>query len=423
MHVVVIGSTGLVGSRLAARLRSDGHRVTGASRGATGESHIKADLGAASAQDWARWLKGVDAVVNCAGALQDAPDQSLASVHAEGLRRLCEGMRGAGVSRLIHISAVGASAQGPSAFSRSKASGEQIVSASHLDWVILRPAVIFDRAAYGGSALLRGAAALPVQPVLPDTGDLQIVALDDVIETIVRALKDRAINRVAIDLVGPQRLSFNATVARLRTWLGREPAPLWRVPAGLAQLGYWLGDMAGGLGWKSPVRSNAKAEILRGATGDPAAWSAATGLKPRALDRLLEEQPPSVQEQWFSNLYLLKPVMFVVFSLFWIGTGLIALGPGWEQGYGVVVAGGVPPAIAAVLVIGGAACDMLIGLAILYRPTSRYGLYAGLAISLIYFVIGTIVAPQLWSDPLGPMLKIWPIMALNLAMLAILRDR
>lgn len=397
--------------------------MTGASRGAAGDNHIKADLGTARAQDWAQWLKGADAVVNCAGALQDSPDQNLAAVHAEGLRRLCEGMRSAGVMRLIHISAVGASAQGPSEFSRSKALGEQIISSTALDWVILRPAVIFDRAAYGGSALLRGAAALPVQPVLPETGDLQIVALDDVIETIARALKDRAINRVAIDLVGPQRLSFNETVARLRKWLGRKPAPLWHVPAVFARLGYWLGDIAGGLGWKSPVRSNAKAEILRGATGDATPWAAATGFKPRSLDRLLEEQPASVQEQWFSNLYLLKPVMFVVFSLFWIGTGLIALGPGWEQGYGVVVAGGVPPALATLLVIGGAICDMLIGLAILYRPTSRYGLYAGLAISVIYFVVGTIVAPQLWSDPLGPMLKIWPIMALNLAMLAILRDR
>ena len=46
-----------------------------------------------------------------------------------------------------------------------------------------------------------------------------------------------------------------------------------------------------------------------------------------------------------------------------------------------------------------------------------------LAISLTYAVIGTVLVPRLWADPLGPMLKIWPVMVLNLVALAILEDR
>jgi len=50
-------------------------------------------------------------------------------------------------------------------------------------------------------------------------------------------------------------------------------------------------------------------------------------------------------------------------------------------------------------------------------------LYAALLISVTYAIIGTILVPRLWIDPLGPMLKIWPVMMLNLVALAIVDDR
>jgi hypothetical protein len=74
-------------------------------------------------------------------------------------------------------------------------------------------------------------------------------------------------------------------------------------------------------------------------------------------------------------------------------------------------------------VIAGALADIIIGIAILCRPLSRYGLWAALIISLTYAVIGTALVPRLWSDPLGPMLKIWPVLMLNLVAMAIREDR
>jgi len=50
-------------------------------------------------------------------------------------------------------------------------------------------------------------------------------------------------------------------------------------------------------------------------------------------------------------------------------------------------------------------------------------LIAALALSLFYIVAGSILLPRLWIEPLGPMMKIWPILALNLVALAILEDR
>jgi DoxX-like family len=112
-----------------------------------------------------------------------------------------------------------------------------------------------------------------------------------------------------------------------------------------------------------------------------------------------------------------------VLVLFWVSTGLISLGPGWEHGMELMREGGVSERIGTLAVVSGALADIVIGLAIAYRPTTRYGLYAALTISIIYAIIGTILVPRLWSDPLGPMLKIWPVMVLHLVALGILEDR
>ncbi len=67
--------------------------------------------------------------------------------------------------------------------------------------------------------------------------------------------------------------------------------------------------------------------------------------------------------------------------------------------------------------------DIAIGVAIAFRRTTRLGLYAGFFISIAYAIIGSILVPRLWLDPLGPMLKIGPIMVLLLVALAIHEER
>ena len=52
-----------------------------------------------------------------------------------------------------------------------------------------------------------------------------------------------------------------------------------------------------------------------------------------------------------------------------------------------------------------------------------YGLVLALLVSVGYVVAGSLLLPSLWSDPLGPMMKVWPILALNLLCLAILDER
>jgi hypothetical protein len=145
-----------------------------------------------------------------------------------------------------------------------------------------------------------------------------------------------------------------------------------------------------------------------------------TGIAPSSLRRALRSYPATVQEKWYARLYLLKPVVFTAFSLFWIATAFMSLGPGWDIGIGLLNGGGITGGPAAATVIAGALADLIIGIGIAFRRTARPALYAAFALSLAYAVTGTVLVPRLWADPLGPMLKIWPVLALNLVALAIL---
>lgn len=423
MRILLVGGTGLIGSAIHARLSADGHECVLVSRhpAAPDTHHITLDVARTTdASKWKGILAGVDAVINAAGALQG---QDMQGVHVAGSAALYAACESAGVRRVILFSAIGSNRDARTDFSRTKRDGEAALMARDLDWVVLRPSVVVGRPAYGGSALLRGLASLPVLPIMPDTAAIQPVHLDDVVDTVLFFLQPGAPSRLALDLAGPRRMTFSDAVALFRSWLRWRPAYRLHLPSWAASAAYRAGDVAQMLGWATPVNSTAQAEMRRGATGDPEPWRQATGIVPRDLAAALASEPASVQERWFARLYALKPLIFGVFGLFWIVTGIISLGPGWEIGMSYVREGGLGESFAALTVVAGALADIVIGLAILWRPASLYGLRAALIISLTYVVIGTVLVPRLWADPLGPMLKIWPVLMLNLVAMAIREDR
>lgn len=427
-RILMLGATGFIGSAITARLAAEGASIIAVVR-PTGRLRVPAaksialDLrGAADPADWLPHLAGVDAVINCAGVLQDGARDSTHAVHEWAPAALIEACEIAGVKRFIHFSAMGADKEALSDFSATKGRIEKVLQGCELDWVILRPSVVVGRAAYGGSALFRGLAALPWLPRLDSARTVSVVQLDDVVETVVRLLRHEAPSRIAIDLAGPEPLTFEDIVARYRAWLGWRPARPVSLPGPLMSLACRLGDLAGHLGWRPPIRSTAWAEMRRGAAGDPAEWTAATGIEPRSLGDALRREPASVQERWFAQLYLLKPVAIGVFAFFWLLTGIVSLGPGYDIGTALMIEGGAGPLSGPVVIAGGLA-DLAVGLAILWRPTARWALWAALALTLTYIVAGTAILPRLWEEPLGPMMKVWPIIALNFVALAILEDR
>jgi uncharacterized protein YbjT (DUF2867 family) len=429
MRVLIVGATGLIGSAIAARLPAEGHQVVAISRTPSGKGYpaiewVSFDIAKATAPEhWTAVLEGVEALVNCAGILQDGPNGSTRAVHVAGPAALFRACEQQGVRRVVHLSAVGIDRETPTDFSRTKLWGDEALMARDLDWVILRPSVVFGSAAYGGSALMRGLAAWPILPVMPDTAPLQVVALEDLVETVLFFLRSDAPAKQVVEVVGPKTYRFEEFVQLLRSWMRWGPARLVRMPRWAADAVYRAGDFFAWFGWIPPVRTTARLEMTRGAVGDATRLTQITGVVPRAIEDVLARTPASVQERWFARLYLLKPFVIGVFALFWITTGIVSLGPGRERGIELVMDGGLGRGLATFLTLSGGLADLLIGLAMAFRKTCPPALYAAFGISIVYLTIGTVLVPWLWFDPLGPMLKIGPVMVFNLVALAMVDDR
>jgi uncharacterized protein YbjT (DUF2867 family) len=427
VKVAVVGATGLIGSAICARLAGEGHHVRGLVRRRDAKHPacveiVVMDMSEASEAEWIGALEGMDAVVNCVGALQDGAAENVSSVHVKGASALFAACVASGIRRVIHFSAIGVERAQPSEFSATKFAGDEALMASEVDWVILRPSVVLGAPVFGASALIRGLAALPWLPSMPNTAALQPVQLEDVVSTVVHFLRDESPSRVVLDLPGPEPFSMDELVAKHRAWMGWPVARRFVVPPWLASWLYRLGDLAGTLGWRPPVRSNAEKEMRRGATGDPAPWIATTGIVPTSLDAALRVRPATVQDRWFAGVYFIKPLIFSVLPFFWIMTGIISLTIGWDSGVELMVVGGAG-ALSGPSVIAGALADMIVGVLIAWRRIARLGLLSALALCGFYGIAGTILRPDLWAEPLGPLMKILPIVLLHLVALAILKER
>ena len=117
-----------------------------------------------------------------------------------------------GVRRIVQVSALGVDRGATTAFARTKLAGDQALMARDLEWVILRPSVVVGRQAYGGSALFRGLAALPIIPRMAGTGPLQVVQLDDLVRTVLFFLKPGAPSRITLEIVSSGRVQLDAFV-------------------------------------------------------------------------------------------------------------------------------------------------------------------------------------------------------------------
>lgn len=244
MRVLVTGAYGLIGAACLARLHHEGHEVIGAGRAVAAARRrypyarwIEADFRRlVTPEAWEPLLKSVDAVVNCVGAFQAGMRDDLRRAHVEAPRALfaaCERTR----IRIVHVSAVGADVSGVTEFMQGKGLAEQDLASRDFHWLILRPGVVLAPNVYGGTAMFRGLAAVPVvTPVVAAERTIQVVAIEDVTATVAWALGPAARLRQSFDLMHPQPLRLDSIVMATRAWLGFGEQPVWRLPRGLGRV-------------------------------------------------------------------------------------------------------------------------------------------------------------------------------------------
>ena len=287
---------------------------------------------------------------------------------------------------------------------------------------------MFAPAAYGGSGLLRSVAALPIAlPAFESGRPFRFVAVEDVAESVAvlaARWKPEHLRRATVwDLMHPEALTVGDVVGALRRWLGAEWPLRFTMPKFLLDLGAKAGDLSVSLGWAPPVRTTAIAEMRRGVEGDPQPWVEATGIKPRSLASVLRARPADVQEKWFARLYLIKALTIAGLVLFWCVSGLIAMTVAYPAAVAILTQHGISNGPAHAITIVSSLMDIAVGLAIAFRRTTRYGLVAGIVLSLGYMAGAVVLTPDLWFEPLGALVKTFPAIILMLVALAISDDR
>ena len=200
MRILLLGATGLIGGAVLRALLAAGHAVTAPGRDTEAAQRrwpeaiwLRHDLSQLTDPDsWTPILAGIDAVVNCAGALQDGARDDVAAVQRDAPIARFTACTRLGIGRIVQISAVGAEpvAEGP--FLRTKAEADAFLAAQPGPWIILRPGLVLAAQAYGGTALLRALAAFPLAIPLPlAEAPLQTVHVEDVADAVLAGLDGR----------------------------------------------------------------------------------------------------------------------------------------------------------------------------------------------------------------------------------------
>jgi uncharacterized protein YbjT (DUF2867 family) len=244
--VTLIGGGGFIGRYVAQELLAAGARLRIAQRDPREALFLKPLGGLGQIQfvaadvrkpgTIARAVAGADAVVNLAGSFSD-----LDGVVAGGARVVAAAAASAGVSSLVHISAIGADPESPAAYGRAKAAGEAAVSAAFPAATILRPATIFGREDAFVNRFAAMIARAPVVPVLRSGARFQPVYVADVAQAVKAALDDPAAGQT-LELGGPDVLTMGALIRWIAGAIGRDPAilELPDVVGGLIALGGFL---------------------------------------------------------------------------------------------------------------------------------------------------------------------------------------
>lgn len=383
---------------------------------------IEADLTTPQPDEiWQSRLESINAVINASGVLQSGARDNLEAVHHHAILALVRACETCGVKTFVQISSVGARLDATTEFLRSKARGDDSVSSSSLSWFIVRPGLVIGPNAYGGTALIRMLASVPlIQPIALGDAPIQTVSVKDLSTVVLDAIEGRLPEKKEFDLVEETTHSLREVVSEFRRWLGFGKARMeLKVPDVVLYVIARFADALGYLGWRSPLRSTTLRVLSEGVIGDPGRFAR---IDPRGLSNLqqtLRDLPSTLQERWFARLYLAMPGTLAVLALFWLLTGLIALLNLDES----IRSAGLSVNASKVVVISGALVDMSLGAAILYRPWSRTACWGMVTVTLLYIAFGSALRPDLWIDPLGPLLKAIPILMLTLIAALIVEDR
>jgi nucleoside-diphosphate-sugar epimerase len=419
--VLILGADGFIGRHLAFALRAAGWAVFAQARSterlaAMGFRTLVADLTDPAthvAAFWAPQLPHGTALVHAAGLLAGTEAQ-FAGVHRDAPHAALQAVQGLAVL----ISAVG-TAGADTPFARWRRETEKVF-AGH---TILRPGLFLGDTSFGGSSLLRAFAALPLRvPVVGDGNQpfnpIHAADLAAVVAECLTTPPGPGPNEGAWEIGGPETVTQSALAQGLRRWMGLSPVPTLHLPLRLAR----------GLGRRGeavrmgPVSATAVAQLQYGVLTDPAPLLQRLTTRPRGFTAFQTVRPAGTQDLWQARLYLLKPLIRLSLAILWLVSAALGffLSP---EAYLPRVVGIFQPETLVLLAQAGGLADLALGLALLRNWHPLPVAKAQIVLVLGYTAGLTFVAPALWLDPFGGLLKNLPILGLVLVHLALVEER
>jgi uncharacterized protein YbjT (DUF2867 family) len=194
MKIVVIGGTGLIGSRVVTQLKALGHEAIAASPN-TGANTITGEgLGEA--------LSGAQAVIDVANSPSFEADAALDFFTTSGENLLAAGAA-AGVTHHIALSVVGTDRLQSNGYFRAKLAQEELIKASPIPWTILRSTQFFP---FVAGIIQSGSAG---DEVHLSSAMVQPVAAEDVVEALVEIVLGQPLNNT-VEIAGPEAIRMDA---------------------------------------------------------------------------------------------------------------------------------------------------------------------------------------------------------------------
>ncbi|WP_395059680.1 complex I NDUFA9 subunit family protein [Polaromonas sp.] len=250
--ILILGGTGFVGRHLCEKLTQLQWRVSVPTRHETRAREIQMlpslDVVRADVHDetaLTRLVAGHDAVVNLVAILHGT-QASFERAHVELPQKIARACASTGVTRLVHVSALGADARNPDAapsmYLRSKGQGEVVLHQAGLALTMLRPSVIFGN---GDKFLNTFAQLQKIFPVIPLAGShalFQPVWVEDVASAIVHCLQDAHLHTTSgqtFEACGPDVYTLRQLVELAGRFSGINEGrgrPVLALPAALGRL-------------------------------------------------------------------------------------------------------------------------------------------------------------------------------------------
>ena len=254
--VALTGATGFIGRRLLAELPRRGFRVRVLLRRPT---EVALDCGSAIIGDLARpqnmaaALADVEAVIHSAGvahAMSGIPADDYRILNTEATIALARAAERARAKRFVFLSSIRAQV-GPAAvgvitearapeptdeYGKTKLAAEQGLADVGIDWVALRPALVYGPGVKGNVAALVRLARTPYWlPLGGLKAKRSLVAVDNLVDAVATALRAPGPLRRPLIVADDEPLSVPEMIAALRAGLNRRPG-LIPVPAGLLEV-------------------------------------------------------------------------------------------------------------------------------------------------------------------------------------------